>query len=129
MRSEGRASAESAQRDDAAAQAERRTLRNWARLWYGALGGAVAWSLHLLASYAILPVACAAGSTLPIHALTLVFALATIGAGVASFASWRRAGATAAERWTGLASLVLNGIFLFAIIIEGLPAFALHPCS
>ena len=97
-------------------------------LWSGALGGAVAWSLQLLAIYALLPLACGAGSTWPIHVVTLLAVVATLAACAAALAVRRREGATSAERWMTLASLLLNGLFLFSIVVEGLPALILGPC-
>ncbi|MDP8925095.1 MAG: hypothetical protein M3O34_19795 [Chloroflexota bacterium] len=103
-------------------------LRRQLLLWSGALGGAVAWSLHLLAIYGLLPLACAAGSTWPIHVVTLLTAAATLGACAAALAVRRRDGATPAERWMALASLLLDGLFFFSIVVEGLPALILGPC-
>ena len=103
-------------------------LRRRLLVWSGALGGAVAWSVHLLAMYAFLPVACAAGSTWPIHVITLLSVAATLAACAAALAVRRRQGATSAERWMALASLLLNALFLFSIVVEGLPALILRPC-
>ena len=103
-------------------------LRRQLLLWSGALGGAVAWSLHLLAMYAFLPVACAAGSTWPIHIITLLSVVASLAACAAAYASRGRAGASSAARWMALASLLLNWPFLFSIVVEGLPATLLGPC-
>ena len=93
-----------------------------------ALGGAVAWATHLIAVYALLPVACQTGTGLVIHLTTLLFGGVVIGAIVVGVRGRRRSDAGPAERWLATASLLLNALFLFAVLVEGAAAFVVDPC-
>lgn len=97
-------------------------------LWLGVLGGAVAWTAHLLVSYALVSVACANGLEILIHVATVVTALLTVAAGVVCGWIWWQAGLSRARHWMGIAGMLMNGLFLFAIVLEGLPSFLLNPC-
>lgn len=59
-------------------------------LWFGFLGGSVGWSAHLLLSYGLIPVACAAASDLVLHAVTLVTAGICLAAMIVAWRCWRR---------------------------------------
>lgn len=103
-------------------------LRRQLLLWFAALGGAVAWSLHLLLIYGFQSVACALGTALAIHLLTVALAAIAAASVYVSIGIWRDASGSAARRWVGLASLLLNAIFLFSIVVQGLPALIVDPC-
>jgi hypothetical protein len=103
-------------------------LRHGALIAFGVLGGAVAWITHLMTVYALLPVACLTGTGLVIHLTTLLFGGVAVGAIVVSARGWQRPNAGSAERWLGAAGLLLNAIFLFAILVEGAAAFVVDPC-
>lgn len=75
-------------------------------LWFGVLGGAVAWSLHTVADWGIDETVCRSGhdsmGPIPLRPLLLVLALVFLGFSVAAaavaFRQWRRLdGATAQE--------------------------------
>ena len=51
-------------------------------LWFAALGGALAWTLHFLAMYALAPLACDLGSAAPLHSATAV--MAGVACGIAA---------------------------------------------
>ncbi len=112
--------------------------RHLVLLWFGLLGGALAWTLRLAVAYALNPVACATGWTILIHLVTLVTALITLAAIVVAFRGWRTSGlGTRTEvggpaGWSGFLSLLgvlLNLVFLLAILLEGSAAFVIGPCA
>jgi hypothetical protein len=97
-------------------------------LWFGALAGAIAWSLHLLVAYALVGVACATGLGILIDLTTLVTALVTVAGGVAAWRNWRRPEIGDGGRLLAVGGMLLNGMFLFAILVEGYPNLVLGPC-
>jgi hypothetical protein len=107
-------------------------------LWFGALGGALAWTVHLLLSYALVAPACAAGGVWMLHAVTVGTLAPTILAGLLSHRAWQRHRAdpqtgvrgekSGWRRFMALAGLVLSVLFGLAIVLEGLPAAILSPC-
>jgi putative membrane protein len=99
-----------------------------ARVWFGFLGGAVAWSLRLLVSYPLVPTVCETGWTWLQHAIALLFAwrAAREGRGQAD----RGEGGLPARRahFMGVSGVLLNAIFLLAILLEGSSALLHDPC-
>jgi hypothetical protein len=104
----------------------RRTLAAW-------LGAPLAWTLHLLASYVVVALACAAGGrrvTPALGAITAVCAILAIANGVVGYRRSRRARATTAEadETLMLVGVLAAPLFTVAIVLEGVvPAF-LPPC-
>jgi len=62
------------------------------------------------------------------HLTTLLFGGVVVGAIVVSVRGRRRPDAGPAERWLATGGLLLNAIFLFAIVVEGMAAFVVDPC-
>jgi hypothetical protein len=120
--------------------------------WFAFLGGAAAWVLHLVIAYAISEIACRsdrfAGALfgMPLAevfglGLTLLAGLTAIGAGMVAY------GFVAADprtdpiddtgaletvgrrRFMGYVGLLMNGIFLLAILGGGLPFLYLRACT
>ena len=103
-------------------------LRHGALIFFAALGGAIVWATHLIVIYALLPIACLTASGLVIHLTTLLFGGVVVGAIVVAGRLRSRPDAGQAERWLASASILLNAIFLFAILLEGAAAFVVDPC-
>jgi hypothetical protein len=67
-------------------------------LWFGVLGGAVAWSLHTVADWGIDETVCRSGHAemvgVPLRpllaGLALLFLVVTVASGVVAFRHWRR---------------------------------------
>lgn len=116
-------------------------------LWFALLGGPAAWTVHLLGSYPLVPLACRMGTTAPLNILTAATALLSMAAAVTGGWAHRRArsgngdfgaptgadgvaSADTASRtgFMGLAGLLLALLFTFAIALEGLPPFLQNPC-
>jgi hypothetical protein len=106
--------------------------------WFGASAGALAWTAHLLISYALQPAACATGLTIILHAVTLGALLVTAAGGVVAYRDWRAGRAAeptnsgrqeVGHRWyMGLSGVLLNALFGFATLLEGLPVAFVNPC-
>jgi putative membrane protein len=114
-----------------------------AGLWFGILGGLVAWIAHLGTSYALVPWVCATGRIPVLHGLTVLMALVAAAATLVAARRWRGAGTSGTppeagarvpverhrlEGFLGLFGLILSGFFLVLILVEGLPAL-LDPSS
>ena len=120
--------------------------------WFAFLGGAAAWALHLVIAYALVEVACRsdrlAGSLLGLDtahalglALTLVAAVTAFGAASVAWSMTKdgipldpvdQTGAPEAigrRRFMAYAGVVMNGLFLLAIVMGGLPFLVLRACS
>jgi len=116
-------------------------------LWYGVLGGAVAWAAHLLAAWSLDELACARGSAsiaaLPLwQALGLAVVipgLVTVGALLVAVLAWRRTAAAQASGTTGRAydrsrmlavlGVWANLMFLAIIVLGGIAVLVFPPCQ
>jgi hypothetical protein len=119
------------------------------RLWFGLLGGALAWATHFLVSYILVSVACVsnyfAWQIAGLNGLLLVLLLATIIAAtvttvalVTAYRSWQRTGEGAEpsdegprgrDAYMSVAGVILNSLFLFLIALETVPLFVLRACG
>jgi hypothetical protein len=116
-------------------------------LLFGLLGGATAWSLHLLASYTVLAYACSSGSSGVRPALIAIALLAfavTAWSGVVARRCWRLARAvdrpvddawdarmgerTARVSFLMVTGLVLSLIFALGILYAGIAIFLAPLC-
>lgn len=107
-------------------------------LWLAVGAGALAWSAHLLVSYALVGVACATGLAWILHAVTLLTFLVTVTGGWVCLRTWwrcrREAGAGPRglsadyQAYMGLGGTLLNALFAFVILLEGLPVALIPPC-
>lgn len=111
-----------------------------------ATGAALAWTVHLLASYLVVTVWCASGwrgMDIALVAVTVVCAAAAAVTGVAAFRLWRRGQAAQRhdgesgrpEPWDGrmgergartafiaVLALFMTAIFGYLILLQGVPA-------
>jgi hypothetical protein len=108
-----------------------------AALWFAFLGGPIAWSAHLLASYPLVSVACRLDTALPLHLITGVTAAIAAAAGITGALAYRRVrhggsggigDAYARARFMALAGLTMGLFFTFVIFVEGLPPMLHDPC-
>ncbi|MEU2613739.1 hypothetical protein ABZ570_19435 [Micromonospora sp. NPDC007271] len=116
-------------------------------LWYGVLGGGVAWAVHLLAAWSLDELACAAGaesiSALPLWqavGLAVVLpGLVAVGSLLVAVLAWRRTAGAQAAGTTGRAydrSRMLAGLgvwanllFLAIIVLGGVAVLVFPPCQ
>lgn len=113
-------------------------------LWFGALGGAIAWAVHLVVLYPLVDVACATGSVLLLHAVTAL----TLAVALAAALSCRRFGRVSRggsgepagdgdarprqrsrTEFMARAGLWLDVLFAVAIVAEWIPVLLLDPCK
>jgi len=107
-------------------------------LWFAFLGGPIAWSAHLLASYPLVSIACQLGSTTLLHAITAVTAAIAAAAALTGWLAYRRVrtgGPTAGPadrfaraRFMAISGLALGILFTFVILVEGMPPMLHDPC-
>ena len=94
-------------------------------LWFGVLGGPIAWVGHLAISYELVSLACVTGLTILFHLTTIVTALVALAAAIVSFLAWQISGAEAETDVGGIrgrtAFMALAGIYMgllfFGIIL------------
>lgn len=111
-----------------------------ASLWFGLLGGAIAWTIHFLSAYAVAEFGCVGklgqrsyGNISIVAwlelALTAVAVLVAATATAAAYQNQRRLLASAggaaleAECCTARAGLYTSAIFTFVILFESIPIF------
>ncbi len=120
-------------------------------LWFGLFAAPTVWSLQLLLLYPVVVHACFPRDrplsvpllSTPVVLLVSVVALAVAAAaGLIALRSWRstRAEHHAGEehlletgegrsRFMALGGMLLSGLFLFGIVMNGLPFLLLRPCG
>jgi hypothetical protein len=113
------------------------------RLLFGLLGGAVAWSLHFLGSYALASIGCVAGwegiRTL-LGVETLALGATAVWSTLVALREWRRASGdqpmdvALGEPRGWFAFLMLTGVLLgavsvLAIVLEGFGTLTLAACG
>src|SRR5690606_30167638 len=111
--------------------------------WFSLVGGGTAWLLHLLAVYVISEFGCSSNwdqsRWMGVNFVAWMLIAATVATGgLAAAASWtayrtgrllrgsegdRASVASETQLFVGRASLLLNGIFSFIILIQGVPIF------
>ena len=108
--------------------------------WFGAVGSAVAWGVHLTGTYWYAEGACqndnAVSSLTPVViVLTAVLGAVAVLSGLAAFATWRGSsrGSLFDPRnrlaFMGAAGTVAGVVFTFAILLEGLLAVLIDGCA
>ncbi len=113
------------------------------RVWLTVfLAGAIAWSLHLMVSYAVASMGCTFAldhmtlfgiSAIPflIGLITLLAALVSISTGVLAYRKWQRTEVNQVDgfaRFLTLGGTVLNGLFTVLILFEAVPVLMVRPC-
>lgn len=107
-------------------------------LWFGLLGGVVAWMIHLFAGFILLYFGCnGANARMAIAAATIVPALVAAAALLVAYLSWRKGGARTTDdvggalgrsRFLALAGMGLSALSLIIIVSFGIPLAAISPC-
>lgn len=100
--------------------------------------GPIAWAVQLLIGYALAPVMCNVGR-LPVYILSILSGLVILGAGVATYQSWRalvagRPDITDVEipqtrsEFLAVAGVLVNSLFFLLVVATGIFAIFLNPC-
>ncbi|WP_200214576.1 hypothetical protein [Micromonospora coerulea] len=113
-------------------------------LWYGVLGGAVAWGVHVFAAWGLDELACAAGSdhvaAVPlwqaVGLAVVIPGLFTVGSLLVAALVWRRTGRAGEEdrpfgrsRMLAVVGVWSNLLFLTIIVLGGVAVLVLPPCQ
>ncbi len=112
-----------------------RPVINTVLLWYGVLGAPVVWLARISAASALVPYACATGRAWTIHVTTLVALALSGAAGAIAWRGWRRwerdDGARLGTRshLVAVSGVLLSGVFVIVIVLEGLAALYMDPCQ
>ena len=106
-------------------------------LWLVVLAGPLAWLLGLTAQYSLVRVACAKGTMLPLHAVSVATLALALGGAAVGWREWRRTG----RQWPGegdgtlprsrfmvVLGLLASAFFTLVILAQWLTNFFLNPC-
>jgi hypothetical protein len=113
------------------------STRGAALLWFGFLGSAIAWLLHLSLSYILVGYACDYGVQPLVHLPSVLMLVMTAAAGWVSWLSWGRLGRSTEEevegpegrsRFMAMSGVVMAVFFGLVIIAQWIPAFIMPPC-
>ena len=115
---------------------QRVPLASLPALWFAIFVGPAAWTLHLLLSYPLVPVACATLGPWLLHGVTLVTVLAAGMGVVVALRGGQQiergavgSGGRDARRYLALLGLLMSAMFVFVILVEGLPPLFINPCG
>jgi hypothetical protein len=107
-------------------------------LWAGLLMPPLAWLLHLLIGYPLVPWACASGRQFMLHVVTAAAFLLAVGGGLTAWRSWQRSGrgwpndaggVLSRSRFMAVSGLLSSAVFGLVILAQGMPSFILHACE
>ncbi|MGH2492425.1 MAG: hypothetical protein ACRDF9_13045 [Candidatus Limnocylindria bacterium] len=101
-----------------------------ALVWFGLLGGNVAWAAHLVLSYVIVGVGCGQQSEPVLRALLIAVTVGTGLVAVTALVAARRSTArsTTWRRSLARAGVLLDSLSIFGIAVAGTLPFALRTC-
>lgn len=124
-----------------------------AGLWFGLFGAPLAWSIQLLAGYALSAHTCfpedqlrPATATRPMEQTLLLIAVGglavALAAGLTAWSNWRRTrsetdgdsgdlleSGEGRTRFMALAGMLLSGVFALALLFSALPPFLVPACG
>jgi hypothetical protein len=112
--------------------------REIAALWTGLLLPPAAFLLNLEVAYALVPVACSSGATLPVHLVHLGCLILALVGGVFAWRCWRATGSTwsgeeggrlGRSRFMAGLGLLVSALFALVIVAQWIPSFLLSPCQ
>jgi hypothetical protein len=98
------------------------------RSLFAVLGAPLAWTVHLLASYAVVGLACATGASRadgPLALLTVLCLAAALASGAVAYRGWHAGeGSPDGRRDVMLVGVLGTAVFITAILLESVvPAF------
>ena len=107
-------------------------------LWVGVLGGGVAWSVQMQTGYALARFSHAVPWLTAVHhAVSLLGALAALGAMLLAYREWRRlgggepagveGGVSGRARFMAMLGIVTSGLFALVIVAQWVPVFFIKP--
>lgn len=100
---------------------EERKAKAGFALWYGVIAGILFWSIHVTAMTAIQPYVCQTGRVFWFHLLSVATVIPTLVAFVPCIRAMRNDTGLGGIRFMGQLGILLNIIFLWAILAEWVP--------
>src|ERR1043166_4799456 len=97
-------------------------------LWFGLLGGPLAWALSLEANFVLVRFTCQTRREWPLYFVTLLGLLITLSAGLLAWRNWRRAGSSwpddtggvlARRRFMSAGGILVSVLFFLVILAQG----------
>lgn len=110
-----------------------RAGREVALLWAALLSGPVTWAAAFNLDYALVRVACAKDTMLPLHLVTLGALAVVLAGGAVAWTRWRRldrgeGGAADRARFMAIVALLSSLLFGGLLVAQWIPKLVLHPC-
>lgn len=108
------------------------------RLWPPLLVPPVAFLTLLSAAYALIPVACEAHSSLPLHLVAALSLAIALGGAALAWRDWRSAGVKAPHdqadkatqvRFLAVIGLMMSGLIALATVTLWIANFIIPPCA
>ncbi|NPV08834.1 MAG: hypothetical protein HPY83_12850 [Anaerolineae bacterium] len=117
-------------------QGNRESLRQW----FGTVGSAAAWALHLAITYPLVELSCATGGRVFLFAASAVLGLVAVASWWVSWRRWRSMSPQergslvnsmegTRQGFLVYAGVLAGGLFMLAIVLATLPVFFIDPCA
>lgn len=103
--------------------------------WLGVLTGPVVLLTSLSIAYALVHFACASGERWPLHAVSVIALLLTLGGALSAWYIMRTGRSpdenrtAARSRFMAIIGLMLSGYFVLVVIVLTIPQFMLSACA
>jgi hypothetical protein len=105
-------------------------------LWFAVLAGPLAWALGLNLEYSLVLLACARGTMLPLHLVSIGTLLLAGAGGAVGWREWQRAGAGRPEgggtldrsRFMAALGILSGAYFALVIVAQWIANLFLNPC-
>ena len=107
-------------------------------LWFGLLGGILAWVAAFTASYPLGAAACSTAAGVVLLAVTVAAALVALAAAFTAFRNWRIVSAldeeasgerAGQERFFAFGGMLLSGVAVLLLVAHALPLLIVGSCS
>lgn len=106
-------------------------------VWYGLFAGPLAWTIHLMAAYALVPWVCDNGHGWILYLISFLSLSIAATGGLAAWQNFKQSG----RRWPGeegdvgtrslfmaTMGIILGSLFSVVIIAQSIPIFMMNPC-
>lgn len=108
-------------------------------LWFGFIGSAVLWFVHLNLAYVLTAVVCDAGGRGLLYVASLILGAGVLFSGITAWRNWRRLPAEerhslidgmegTRQTFMTFGGMIASGLFFLGIVLATMPLFFLNPC-
>lgn len=109
-------------------------------LWFGFIGSAALWFIHLNLTYILTAVVCDMGGRFLLYIASLVLGAGALSAGFVAWRNWRKLPQEERDKliddmqgtrqtFMTFGGMLASGIFFLGILLATIPLFFLNPCS